>query len=195
MSSIEGIDKIGEQAARIDIQGPGEDGMRVSKEVLGPEQTSSFLNDGREPDELEERLANDLDGVNAVRIDGPNGTRGAEAVRTVVAHVLSDGEVVDSGGELFDGAAYVAVPEIDGQTTDKLVIAFSGSVAYDATDDAGAKMFNDLALGKAVELRVAGYVANKQGGYKVTATEEVVTGKAVIKVDTLYLLTPERLTD
>ena len=180
MSSIEGIDKIGEQAAKIEIQGP---------------------DDSREPDALEQQLADGMgDGIDSVRISGPNGTTGRDAIEQVVGRALSDDEVedaakqMDSESELFDGSAYVAVPEVDGRSTDKLVISFSGSVAYDATDEEGAKMFNDLALGKAVELRVAGFVSGKQGAYKVTATEEeVVTGKAVIKVDTLYLLTPESL--
>ena len=172
MSSIEGIDKIGEQAARINIDGPGSE---------------------REPDALEQELANDLDGIDSVRIEGPNGTHGKEAIERVVASTF-DPPPLDGQTEAFDVSAYVAVPDIDGQTTDKLVIAFSGSVAYDATDIEGAKLFNDLALGKAVELRVAGYVAAKAGGYKVTATEEeVITGKATIKVDTLYLLSPEAL--
>ena len=174
MSSIEGIDKIGEQAARISIAGPGSE---------------------REPDTLEQQLAAGIDGIDSVRITGPNGTHGKDAIEHVVASTF-DPPPLDGQTEAFDVSAYVAVPEVDGQTTDKLVIAFSGSVAYDATDEQGAKLFNDLALGKAVELRVAGYVAAKAGGYKVTATEEeVVTGKATIRVDTLYLLTPETLTD
>lgn len=148
MSSIEGIEQIGEQAARIDIQGPQDAEERFERHYSLTREES----------------------------------QGA------VAMPPSDEET------LFEPSAYVAVPEVDGQTTDKLVIAFSGSVAYDATDEEGAKLFNDLALGKAVELRIAGYVAAKAGGYKVTATEEeVVTGKAVVKVDTLYLLSPEHL--
>lgn len=165
MSSIEGIDKIGEQASKIQIQGP----------------------QNGQPDERSEIEAAIAD----ARADLPK--------RDSDWHLVTeDGETADitevRQTEAFDGSAYIAVPEVDGQTTDKLVIAFSGAVAYDASDEEGAKLFQDLALGKAVELRVAGYVSGKQGTYKVTATEEeVVTGKAIVKVDTLYLLTPEAL--
>ena len=172
MSSIEGIDKIGEQAAKIDIQGP---------ETSEPHQEWELRTNGERADIVG---VTDRD-EDADELMAELGRQDLEIDRAAATK---------QDTELFDRSAYVAVPEIDGQTTDKLVIAFSGSVAYDATDEAGAAMFNDLALGKAVELRVAGYVAAKQGAYRVTATEEeVVTGKATIKVDTLYLLTPENL--
>ncbi len=166
MSSIEGIDKIGEQAARIEIQGP-ENGTNGALPTKPQSEWTLRTPDGEEAD--------------IVSITEERAAVGAPVVRLPEE-------------PLFNSSAYVAVPEVDGQTIDKLVIAFSGSVAYDATDEEGAKMFNDLALGKAVELRVAGFVSKKEGAYKVTATEEeVVTGKATVRVNTLYLLTPEHL--
>lgn len=99
-----------------------------------------------------------------------------------------------SNGELFDSGTYVDLPVIDGQATDKLVIAFGGSIKYDASDRAGQDLFNALRLGKSVTLRIEGVVADKKGGYKVNARdEEVVTGTARIKIETLYLPSPSEL--
>jgi hypothetical protein len=202
MSSIEGIDQIGEAAARIEIQGPENEASREQREI------EAAIADARK----------DLPPREDTVLTVPAGTQslqqipgGMEAVRDADRVVTEDGvvlkerflvgttalEAVEQAVEeegLFDDSAYVAVPEVDGQATDQIVIAFSGSVAYDASDEQGAKLYQDLKLGKAVELRVAGYVAGKAGGYKVTAREEeVVTGKVSVRIDTLYLLTPERL--
>ena len=163
MSDLAGIEEIGHAAAAIKIDGPQSNGetppgltsgvMQVTKETLGPEIVSSFL-DERQP------------------------------------------EKDDTEPELFDSSVYVDVPEFDGQAADEIVVAFSGQIKYPAADLGGRKLFESLQLGKAVELRVAGFVAAKTGSYKVTAREEEkVTGKAQVKVDTVYLLSPEELAD
>ncbi len=125
-----------------------------------------------------------------------------DAINAAVAveFPLSDEEVLEAAREmdhasaLFDSSAYVAVPEIDDQAVDFIEIAFGGKIRYEAADEDGKALFKKLRLGHPVELRVAGVVAGKSGPYKVTAREEeVVTGKATVKVDTLYVLRPEQL--
>ncbi len=150
------------------------------------------------------------DAVGGLQIDGPTtDTSGHTAALTFTD---SDGEqrTVDITGQLleddpeatqpgtdtvlFDNSAYLAVPVIDKQPTDSLVIAFSGSVKYEASDPDGRALFAALALGKPVELRVAGFVAAKQGAYKENAEgESTVSGKATVKVDTVWHLSPEQL--
>lgn len=97
--------------------------------------------------------------------------------------------------ELFDPEPFSIAPKVDGQTADKIVIRFGGSVSWDATDAEGRALYDKLMLGQDVELRVAGHVATKKGAYKLNATteEEIVTGEAGIKIDTVYVLPPEAL--
>lgn len=161
MSDLAGIEEIGHAAAAIKIDGPQSNGetppgltsgvMQVTKETLGPEIVSSFL-DERQP------------------------------------------EKDDTEPELFDSSVYVEAVSFDGQAADEIVIAFAGQIKYKADDVEGRKLFDGLTLGREVELRVAGVVAGKTGSYKVDAREnEKVTGKAQVKVDTVYLLSPEEL--
>lgn len=99
---------------------------------------------------------------------------------------------------LFETGAYLAVPQMDGKATDQIVIAFSGSIKYEASDPVGRALFEKLTLGKEIELRVAGSVAKKAGSWKLAGKEgqeeEVVTGQVGVKVTTLYVLSPEDLT-
>ena len=175
MSDLAGIEEIGHAAAALKIYGPSSaphiieeteilsvgfvdrvpDGhpggtMTVTKETLGPEIVSSFLDEQTAKDDVEPQL--------------------------------------------FDSSVYVEAVSFDGQAADEIVVAFSGQIKYPAADLEGRKLFDGLQLGKAVELRVAGFVAAKTGSYKVTARKkEKVTGKAQVKVDTVYLLSPEEL--
>jgi len=95
---------------------------------------------------------------------------------------------------LFDPKDYVDRPVMDGQATDKLTISFTGSIAYDANDWQGKKMFENMTLGKELELRVSGTVVGKSGAWKLSSSEEeVVTGNAKMRVTDIYVLTPEDL--
>lgn len=158
--------------------------------------------DGPRPkDALEQQLTDDL-GLD-VEIAGPNGTTGNAAITSVVEHALEPeiGEPTatqpapgkDVG--LFDNSTYLAVPTIDKQPADFLTIAFGGSIKYEADDEDGRALFDALRLGKPVELRVAGFVAAKAGAYKENAEtgESTVNGKATVKVDSIWLLSPESL--
>jgi len=100
--------------------------------------------------------------------------------------------------ELFDSGRYLEAVVVDGQKTDEIVVAFSGSIRYDAMTPEGREMFERLTLGRSVSLRIEGIVAGKAGSYKLAGVgtddeREVVTGKATVKVTDLYRLTPEEL--
>lgn len=98
---------------------------------------------------------------------------------------------------LFDTEAYIDVPVMDGQATDTLKIAFAGSIEYEASDAEGQALFEELTLGKEVELRIAGVVVKKAGAWKLVgkdeAEREVVTGSVGVKVHSLWHLRPEDL--
>ena len=175
MSDLAGIEEIGHAAAALRIDGP---------------ETG---NGEREPDALERQLEEGMGDGTTVRISGPNGTVGEEAIHAAVAGALADSDVEP---ELFDSSVYVEAVSFDGQAADEIVVAFSGQIKYPAADLEGRKLFDGLTLGREVELRVAGVVAGKTGSYTVSAREEEkVTGKAQVKVDTVYLLSPEELAD
>lgn len=96
--------------------------------------------------------------------------------------------------QLFDASQFSAVPTMDGQATDTLDVAFGGKVSYEATSVEGRTMFDKLPLGGTFELRVAGRVVKKSGAWKEKADEtEVVTGAALLKIDTIYVLSAEEL--
>lgn len=100
--------------------------------------------------------------------------------------------------ELFDKGAYLNAVVIDGQAADKIRISFSGSIDYEAADPTGRALFEKLALGKDIDLRVAGTVAKKHGAWKLAGAgtdneREEVTGQVGVKVTDLYVLSPEEL--
>src|SRR6266568_4873823 len=94
---------------------------------------------------------------------------------------------------LFDPAPFT-VPIFDGQRSDKLTIAFTGSFSYDIGDPEGEALFAKLTLGHEVELRVSGTVVSKAGRYSRSKDEvETITGYAGVKIDTLYAPSPQEL--
>ena len=98
------------------------------------------------------------------------------------------------GDALFDPAPFDVAPVLDGQATDELVIAVTGSVKFDATSDDGRELFEALNLGKFVVLRVTGRVASRQGQWKETSEgDPVVTGKSTVKIDSIVLRSVEDL--
>ena len=95
---------------------------------------------------------------------------------------------------LFDPAPYDTAPRIDGQTVDRLILAFSGSIELDATDEDDRAAFEAIRLGRYVELRVGGFGANVQGGYKEDKDGvSTVTEKRTVRLTDWHRLTPEQL--
>lgn len=181
MTEIQGLEGLAQNVTEIDLDAPSEDVAQNGASPLAavPEPDLDALHEP-ELDALHEPEQNDL------KITLQVGD-GAE-------HDVTSAFKSAANGELFDSGSYVDVPVIDGQATDALVIAFGGSIKYEASDRAGQDLFNDLRLGKSVTLRVEGVVVDKKGGYKVNAAEEeIVTGTARIKVETLYLPGPSEL--
>lgn len=177
MSSTDVTD-VAAQVSGITIDGP-----------TAPPDASEILAEARE-----ERIDNILGNEptietreTTVEFIDANGASTGQIPVSVLADVLS------SDDSLFDSDGFRNVPVIDGQACDELVLAFSGSVKYDATDLAGQKMFRDLTLGKSVTLRIEGSVATRSGGWKLAGVgtdseREVVTGKISVKVTDHYHL-------
>lgn len=184
MTQIEGVESLAGPVAGITIDGPQTDDDRVDD--VDEEQAAP--GGDRDPDELEQGLAEALGpDIDSVRIEGPDGTTGAEAIEAVMKRAVG-------AEQLFDDEDYVTVPRMDGQNADTLQFRFGGGVAFEASDKFAQKLFEKLALGKDVELRVAAEVVTKAGAWKRKADEtEVVTGKIGLKVVTMYVLDPEEL--
>lgn len=130
---------------------------------------------------------------------------GADVTMTVVKPDGTETEpiivrdVTPAEDALFDSSSWNTVPRIDGQSVDSLVFAFGGSIKYAASDPSGREMFDALALGKEVALRIEAVVATKAGGFKLVSLggdlgeREEITAKTTLKVTDLYRLAPEAL--
>jgi hypothetical protein len=159
-------------------------------EVAGAVEGLQIDGPTREKDEMEQQLS-DQTGLD-VEISGPGGTTGAAAVAHVVDAAVLDHSVASE--QLFDASQFSTVPTMDGQATDTLDVGFGGKVSYESTSAEGRAMFDKLPLGGTFELRVAGRVVKKSGAWKEKADEtEVVTGAVALKIDTIYVLSPEDL--
>lgn len=133
-----------------------------------------------------------------VQAGGRNGDGPDDGGRKVQ---VDDNPDPEKPGEMFAGSAFeLDKVYIDDQAADGLVIAFGGSVKLADSDNPATEedvaFFNDLALGKSVELslwvpgrdpiRISGRIAAKSGAYKENAEgESTVTGKATVKVNSL----------
>lgn len=100
---------------------------------------------------------------------------------------------------LFDRSQYeregLGITKIDGQPVDRIAIKLTGEVMLDRSDQADVAVFNKLALGKAVELRVAG-VVQRSTGAKATGRDgdlDVIVGSKTLKIDSVWVLSPEQL--
>lgn len=147
--------------------------------------------------------------VSGIQIDGPlttgaHGTIGIDpdqqtgATNEIAPLIPIHPPVAESDDALFDSGFYLDVPTMDGQATDKLRIAFSGFIEYEAADAEGQKMFESLTLGKSVSLNLEGVVNKKSGSWKIAGAgtdneREVVTGAVGVKVESLYVQRPEDL--
>jgi hypothetical protein len=88
----------------------------------------------------------------------------------------------------------IDIPEVDGVDAEAIVIGFSGSVELSMKDEASLALFNALTLGKEVELRVAGVVADKASPLRVDKDGgKTMIRKAKVAVHTVHALLPEDL--
>lgn len=99
----------------------------------------------------------------------------------------------------FDATDYtredLQIPKIDGNAIDKIRVDFSGSVMLDRSAPADVALFNRLVLGGEAELRCAGKVSGTGAGFTTNkeGNLDVVVGKKTLKVETVWVLTPEQL--
>lgn len=145
--------------------------------------------------------------------DGPDNPDGGRK-GTTADFLDPDGEVIatvqlpdnpdpEREGEMFGGSHFEnAKVYVDDQAADGLVIGFGGSISLAGIEgipeEQDVEFFNDLGLGKSVELtltipggrsvKLFGRVAGKAGSWKENAEgETTVTGKATVKVTSLQL--------
>jgi hypothetical protein len=123
---------------------------------------------------------------------------GAAPIANIEPHVepiLAPVEGPD-GQVHFDASTYALdVPNVDGVHAEKIIIAFAGSVELDIHDEKDLAIFNALTLGKEVDLRVAGIVADRPSPLKTdkeTGAQTMIR-KTKIAVHTVYVLSPEEL--
>jgi hypothetical protein len=134
-----------------------------------------------------ESIAQDV--MNIV-ISGPGQDDGAAALPIEGGVAEPPAPAAAAPSELFDPKPYT----IDGvYDADQLKIAFSGNVSWPADDPSGQEMFAKLELGRDVELRVSAKVVAKSGRWAEKDDEATITGVAGLKIDTIYLLSPEDL--
>lgn len=107
----------------------------------------------------------------------------------------------DAGkGQLFDKSQYeredLQIERIDGQDVDKIRVAFAGSVMLDRSDPADVALYNRLTLGGECELRCAGTVSGTAGTYTTSKGGDLdaMIGQKTVKVETVWVLTPEQMT-
>lgn len=175
MTEIQGLEGLAQNVTEIDLDEP------QPSETEGNEMKITLVTaDGEEHDitEIVTHVENNFDG------DDSNEDLNAERVTRLPG----------ANGELFDPGTYTDVPVVDGQATDKLVAAFSGSLPFEASDKFAQGLFNRLHLGQSVTLQVEVMVMKKDGAYKVNAKdEETITGGLRLKVVSLYVTSPEDL--
>jgi hypothetical protein len=96
----------------------------------------------------------------------------------------------------FDASAFTLdIPNVDGVHAEKIVVAFAGSVELDIHDETDLALFNSLTLGREIELRVSGTVADRPSPLKTDKESgaQTMIRKTKIAVHSLYVLTPEEL--
>jgi len=95
----------------------------------------------------------------------------------------------------FDSTPYrLDIPEVDGVDAEKIIIAFAGSVELDISNEGDLALFNGLRLGREIDMRVAGVVADKPSPLKVAKDgSQTMIRKAKISVHTVHVLAPEDL--
>lgn len=107
------------------------------------------------------------------------------------ASALNENDDHDNDGALFDRSQYekegLQIPKIDGQTIDRIKVAFTGEVMLDRSEVSDVAVFNALTLGKDVTLTIE---AKCSGTGAAGATDrdgdlDVVVGAKKLKVHSL----------
>lgn len=108
--------------------------------------------------------------------------------------VEPDGQVTAFSAADYDRED-LQIAKIDGQSITKIALKFSGRVMLDRSDPADVALFNRAILGKELELRCAGRVSGTGAGYTTNKDGDldVVVGEKTLKVETVWVLTPEDL--
>lgn len=95
-------------------------------------------------------------------------------------------------GALFSKVVYddpqLQLPGIDGETTDKIAVKFSGTVFLDRSDAADCELMRSMKIGGNVTLMVEGRVAKKGWGFTSDRDGDldVVKLEHAINVQTVY---------
>jgi hypothetical protein len=111
----------------------------------------------------------------------------------------TDDDQPEQPEQLFDRSQYdregMAISKIDGQQVDRISIKFAGKIMLNRSEEADVALFNKLALGRDVELRVAGRV-QRASGAGATGRDgdlDVIVGQKTLKIGTVWVLEPENL--
>lgn len=107
----------------------------------------------------------------------------------------------DANGQTraFDPAMFedpsLRIDKIDEKNVQAIAIAFSGRTMLDRTAEADVRLWNRLTIGSDVELRVSAKVVglSGKGATNREGDLDVLVGTRLVKIDTIYVLTPEEL--
>lgn len=105
----------------------------------------------------------------------------------------------DGGDALFPAADYtdpkLALDSVDGESIDKIAVAFSGRVLLDRSSAADVDLYRRLLLGKDVDLRVSGKVSGTGAGYTTNREGDLdaVVGTKTVKVESCFRPAAEEL--
>lgn len=105
---------------------------------------------------------------------------------------LTDEEAQEAKGELFDKSDYdredIALPKVDGETTDKIAVKFSGTVLLERTDPNDVALMRKMRLGGDITLMVEAKCAGKGHGYTTSRDGELdaVVLTHAVRVHTVY---------
>ncbi len=103
------------------------------------------------------------------------------------------------GKALFNRDAYeredLQIAKVDGQQIDKIAVKFTGRILLDRSAPADVALYNRLQMGSEVELRCAGKVTSTGAGWTTNRDGDLdaIVGEKAVKVETIWVLTPEQL--
>ena len=101
-------------------------------------------------------------------------------------------EPPDPEDALFNKSAYdlpeLALPKVDGESTDRIALRFSGTVFLNRLDPADVALMNAMKLGSDITLQIEGRCAKKGWGFTTDREGDldVVKLEHAINVHTVY---------
>jgi hypothetical protein len=156
-----------------------------------------------------EKLGNPFEGITDAEGNAIPGNGEGDEETTEGLHAVADDiermqaaadakEETDAGGEnLFNPGAYdnpeLQLAKVDGQSIDKIGIAFSGSVKLDRSTPDDCSLFRRLMLGKVVTLKVDAKVVGvaTKGKDDSDGNTDAVVETKTLSVNTIYPLSIE----